>query len=139
MKEKGDEHKDWYAYAEDDLKFARVGLREGFYAQVCFHAQQTAEKVLKGFLLFRGKAYPKTHSLTDLVTLIDEDWLTKHIKSLQLLDEFYVPIRYPDAAAGMKPGGPPNERDAREALSWAEEIFQEVLKNSSDPKSVIDP
>ena len=26
----------WLSQAEDDLRFARLGLREGYYAQVCF-------------------------------------------------------------------------------------------------------
>ena len=34
----------WWRQAENDLAFARVALRERFYAQACFVAQQTAEK-----------------------------------------------------------------------------------------------
>lgn len=130
MKKQRSEYEDWYAYAEDDLKFAQLGLREGFYTQACFHAQQSAEKALKGYLHFRGKRHPKTHSLTDLYNLINEAWLTQHEMELKILDEFYVPIRYPDAAAGMKAGGAPGEKDAREAVGWAEEIFQDTLKAS---------
>ena len=38
----------WLKQAENDLDFARVGLREGFFAQVCFLAQQSAESTGAG-------------------------------------------------------------------------------------------
>ncbi len=39
---------DWLARAEGDLALARVPLPEGaFYEDLCFHAQQAAEKALK--------------------------------------------------------------------------------------------
>ena len=43
----------WLKQAENDLDFARLGLREGFHAQVCFLTQQSAEKAVKaiGYLL----------------------------------------------------------------------------------------
>lgn len=75
--------------------------------------------------------YPKSHSLMDLAGLIGEKWLNTHIKPLQVLDEFYVPTRYPDAAAGTKPGGPPNEKDAEDAVALAGEILQAIFKRSA--------
>uniref|UniRef100_A0A831XLR9 HEPN domain-containing protein n=1 Tax=Geobacter metallireducens TaxID=28232 RepID=A0A831XLR9_GEOME len=37
------------AKADDDFRFAEANLREGseFFAQICFHFQQAAEKFLK--------------------------------------------------------------------------------------------
>ena len=37
----------WLRQAEHDLAFGRLAVREGFYAQACFVAQQTAEKAAK--------------------------------------------------------------------------------------------
>jgi len=37
----------WLSQARNDLDFGRLALREGFFAQACFVAQQTAEKALK--------------------------------------------------------------------------------------------
>ncbi|MDE2985014.1 MAG: HEPN domain-containing protein [Gemmatimonadota bacterium] len=34
----------WLKQAANDLDFARLGLREGFHAQVCFFAQLSADK-----------------------------------------------------------------------------------------------
>jgi HEPN domain-containing protein len=35
----------------------------------CFHAQQVAEKYLKGFLAFHDRPFPYTHNLADLTEL----------------------------------------------------------------------
>ena len=44
----------WLKQAENDLEFARLGLREGFFAQVCFLAQQSAEKAVKAIGYLHG-------------------------------------------------------------------------------------
>lgn len=40
---------EWLELADADLRFAETNLRGGseFYAQLCFHFQQAAEKYLK--------------------------------------------------------------------------------------------
>ncbi|MBI4125808.1 MAG: HEPN domain-containing protein [Deltaproteobacteria bacterium] len=119
-------HDEWLAKAEDDLQFARVGLKEGFYSQVCTLAQQTIEKSLKGTLVARQRPYPKNHSLRELAKKLPELKLDWWMESLTIIDGYYVPLRYPDAAAGTKASGPPNEEEAKEALKTAEEIFGHV-------------
>ncbi len=120
-------HEDWFEYAEDDLKFAKVGLREGFYSQVCFLSQQVIEKTLKGLLVAKGKTYPKTHKLIDLYRLCGVNWLEPFKNKIKLIDEFYIPMRYPGGIPGGPATRPSNETDAKEALSAAEEILQLVL------------
>ena len=44
----------WLAQAENDLAFAALASREGYFAQACFNSQQAAEKALKAFLYSRG-------------------------------------------------------------------------------------
>ena len=45
----------WLFHAERDLGFGKLALEiGGFYAQVCFMAQQSAEKALKALLYLRG-------------------------------------------------------------------------------------
>lgn len=46
MKEARDEGLRWLQQAENDLEYTLLGLREGFYAQVCFQCQQICEKAL---------------------------------------------------------------------------------------------
>ena len=59
----------WFEKAEHDLLAIRnmVAGTEVPWDMVIFHAQQAAEKYLKGFLVARGEEVPKIH---DLVTLL---------------------------------------------------------------------
>ncbi len=116
-------YEEWLACAEDDLNFAKVGLREGFYTQDCYHSQQAIEKALKGSLDFKGRAYPKTHGLIEIAKSVPELPLKKWQIQLAQIEDYYVPTRYPDAAPGMKASSPPSKEDAAEALKTAEEIF----------------
>ena len=62
---------EWMKYARADLVFARLPLPTGgLYEQLCFHAQQAAEKALKALLVQLGIAVPKTHNLQGLVDLL---------------------------------------------------------------------
>jgi hypothetical protein len=63
---RGGETEGRLAYAEDDLRMARLGLEEGIYNQVCFHAQQCVEKCLKALLAKEGGLVPRTHKVDDL-------------------------------------------------------------------------
>ena len=120
-------HEEWFEKAEDDLKFAEIGLREEFFSQVCFLSQQAIEKSLKGTLVKLGRSHPKSHNLRELAQRIPELNLKPHMEQLTIIDGYYVPIRYPGAAPGMKASGPPNEEEAKQALATAKAIFDLVL------------
>jgi HEPN domain-containing protein len=78
---------EWVAKAENDLKNAAHTLKLGEVCPtdtVCFHAQQCAEKYIKARLVLEGIAFPKTHDLEELVSLLP---------------------------AGVEPGMTPEERD----------------------------
>ncbi len=57
----------WLAQAKSDLDFARLGLREGFFAQACFQCQPAAEKALKALHYFGGARFVPGHSLVELL------------------------------------------------------------------------
>ena len=59
----------WIERAEEDFHLAQVALRQRkfpAYHSVCFHAQQSAEKYLKAFLVRHKIPFRKTHDLRDL-------------------------------------------------------------------------
>ncbi len=93
----------WLQFAGEDLQMAELALQEGIYNQVCFHSQQSAEKAVKGLLLFQGKTPPRTHLLGDLLTLLVSNPFTNSLE-IQLLDRFYIPTRYPACLAGKFAG-----------------------------------
>jgi HEPN domain-containing protein len=57
---------EWLAKAKEDFEFARVNLeeRKSFYAQICFHFHQAAEKYLKAFIVTHELEFRKIHELT---------------------------------------------------------------------------
>ena len=71
------------------------------YDSACYHAQQSAEKYLKGRLAEAGLPFRKTHDLEELLNLIlpiETAW-TYLQAELRYLNGFAVDIRYPGADA----------------------------------------
>lgn len=70
--ERTDKAREWVAFAEDDLEFARAGLEMGRRAKprlIAYLAQQSAEKYLKAFLIFHDVDFPFTHHIGRLLDL----------------------------------------------------------------------
>jgi HEPN domain-containing protein len=90
---------EWLAKAKEDFEFARVNLEEkkSFYAQICFHFQQAAEKYLKAYIVARELEFRKVHELTLLRKIcMGEDPSFEQIKhACEFLNTFYVDTRYP--------------------------------------------
>ncbi len=120
----------WFRFAEEDLKSAKILLKEEIYNKVCFHSQQCAENSLKAFLVSRRKKPPKTHSLIELLRLVAANHRGfQHFEApCRRLDQFYLPTRYADALVGTLPEGLPMEKHAREAIEAAESLLLAVRK-----------
>lgn len=112
----------WVGQAADDLRFARVGLEEGFYAQACFLSQQAGEKALKGLRYLRGERRVLGHSLVALVdSLADDLGDTTALRSLAIeLDLHYVPARYPNGLPELAPFQAYGREQARRAIETAQ-------------------
>jgi HEPN domain-containing protein len=121
-------HEPWLARAEEDLSVSQLCFREKYFSQSCFLSQQVIEKSLKAFLLAKGRSYPRQHKVVKLAVLCKE--LSSDLQSLKnelkLIDEFYIPTRYPDAVPGGLPGGLPSSEDAHLALQTATAILELV-------------
>ncbi|MDA8334645.1 MAG: HEPN domain-containing protein [Peptococcaceae bacterium] len=130
---------DWIKVAHDDLRMTELAIGEDIFGMACFHAQQAAEKTLKGFLIVNNVNYPQKHDLIRLNRLcrqIDSNFV--ELKSqVTLLNQFYMPSRYPDAAVGMTPEGMPTKETARKALDFAREVVEfcsEKIKQVEEAK-----
>jgi len=114
----------WLNYALDDLKSAKVLLNENIPNMVCFHCQQTVEKLLKAYIAAFSEEIPRTHNLIRLKAIC-EDLSSKKFdiddEQVIFLNDIYIDSRYP-ADFGLLPSGKPNEEDARKALTIATEI-----------------
>jgi HEPN domain-containing protein len=91
----------WVEKANQDFKTVEILLQsnEGPPGIICFHCQQTAEKLLKAFLVGKSIEFPRSH---DLLLLI-ERYILPVDKSFQNvipaateLTGFATSTRYPD-------------------------------------------
>lgn len=93
--------KRWFVKTGNDIKNIENNLKSGDPPTdtICFHAQQAAEKYLKGALVYFEQDISKTHDLvkllTDIATFIPE--LSTFEEELEKISEFAVEARYPDA------------------------------------------
>ena len=64
----------WVLKARRDLLSAKKLARgkEPFLDTAIYHCQQTAEKIIKGWLVYRDISFEKTHDLRLLVTMASE-------------------------------------------------------------------
>lgn len=91
--------KEWLNKAEEDFNFAKVNLEEGnnFYAQICFHFQQSAEKYLKAFIVAYDLEFEKMHNLINLLKICSkkEPSLLSLMDKCEALNTAYIDTRYP--------------------------------------------
>lgn len=122
----------WLAQAQDDLAFARLGLREGFYAQACFLSQQAGEKALKALRYLRGDRRVLGHSLVALVDSLADQIDVPHLRPLAAdLDLHYVPARYPNGLPDLAPFQAYTREQAERAVASAGELLNAALARVS--------
>lgn len=122
MKDSNREADRWYRQAENDLAYARHGLRGGFFAQVCFQCHQVGEKAIKAVhFAVLGKRIVLGHSLVKLGRQIGiEPGLAER---LSILDQYYIPTRYPNGLPDGAPYEVYTRGQAEEAVQTAEAVL----------------
>lgn len=120
--------KAWFKKAENDLITAEhtMKISNPPTDTICFHAQQCAEKYLKGFLTFHEIDFPKTHSLEDLVLLGKQavTSIESELKEVEILSSYGVEARYPGEIYYDIP-----VEDAKEAIEIAKKVKGCILKH----------
>src|SRR5438309_8921513 len=97
MHDRRDHARGLFRKAESDLYTAQQALdSDGPYDTACFHAQQVAEKYLKGLLAFMEQPIPRTHNLEELQQLCMTLVPTLHLADIDLaeLTPYAVQLRY---------------------------------------------
>ena len=120
---------EWLRRARSNLKIAERGrrLKDVLLEDLCFNAQQAAEKALKAICIARGIDFPKTHSLVRLMDLLEADGLNlpAEIQAADILTQYAVQARYPAWDEAVLPD------EYREVLKlaarvvfWAEKVLE---------------
>ena len=121
----------WVAKARHDLLCIRNNLAADDvpWDTVCFHAQQTAEKMLKAFLVFHGVQPRKTHDLFALLgeCMALEATVVELRDCCRTLNPFSVDVRYPPIFAD------PDEAEARAATAAARQVYDTILDSLPEP------
>jgi len=116
---------EWLRKAQDDMAVAEhLVLDEAIFPNaVTFHCQQAAEKFIKAFLAWSEVDFPKTHDLTDLLSLVvlANEQLAADIRAATALTPYGVELRYP----GDRPDASPAE--AREAVRLARKVRDAIV------------
>jgi HEPN domain-containing protein len=93
-----------------------------YLEDLCFDAQQAAEKALKALCIERSLEFPYVHDLTRLVTLLQEEGqpVPDEVKEAGRLTRYAVFTRYPGV------GDPVTEDDHERAVAIAERVVEWV-------------
>jgi HEPN domain-containing protein len=111
---------EWLRHARSNLARCRShrSLPEILFEDLCFDAQQAAEKAVKAVLVLKGRRFAKTHDLAELLALVEDAGVTVPAAVLEAkrLTPYAVAGRYPGVSEDASEG------DHREALAIAEAV-----------------
>lgn len=127
-----DDPREWVNRAQSNLLRARTRIPGVFLEDLCFDAQQAAEKAIKAVLIARGIAFPYIHDLAELLTRLElaGEVLPASVKSAAGLTRFAVMTRYPGVIEPVT--AEEHEQavaSAHAVLTWAE---AHILGTDSD-------
>jgi len=110
---------DWLVRANGDLALAKVPLPEGaFYEDLCFHAQQAAEKAIKAVYVECGLVFRYIHDLDELLTGLERKGvpIPQEVNDVGILTTYAWEARYPGVSE------PVTEDEYREAVKVAQKV-----------------
>ena len=126
MNEAANNAQDWFTKADRDLRAAEIMLKsdDPLPDMACYHAQQCAEKYLKGYLVTRKVPFKFVHELAYLVRLCmdaDKDFESLLTPASELQD-YATDVRYPPESEGF-----PTSEDGWAAVERAKTIRRFIL------------
>lgn len=117
--------KDWFEQALNDVEHAKESQASGRHEWACFASQQSAEKAVKALHLHLGQD-AWGHVVAQLLRDLPIDVPALLIEAGRVLDNFYIPTRYPNS----HPQGAPFEHygplQSQEALRRAQDVIEFV-------------
>ena len=123
----------WFDIAADDLEVAEGCLKNYLPPKLsiaCYHAQQAAEKSLKGFLTYCNIEPPYTHNLTELCKMCMEydPSFGEILELCDYINPYTVITRYPKEKEIT-------ESMAKAAINQAQKAYSYCLEKIPELKS----
>ena len=117
-----DDPREWLNRANSSFIRAREGVRfsEVYLEDLCFDAQQAAEKAIKAVFLHSSLEFPFVHDLANLLTLLEREGIgfPSQAKEAVRLTRFAVQTRYPNTTE------PVTQEDYERAVKTAEAVLE---------------
>ncbi len=124
-------HDAWLKIAQEDLQAAKALLKIELFSTVTYHTQQSAEKALKAYLVWKKQPIIKTHDLIQLIELCMkfDRGFEKIFMAANTLNPYSTKFRYPSEQ------DIPDVDDAKAAIKLAKTILMFVTKKISLPQA----
>jgi HEPN domain-containing protein len=112
--------REWPNRARSNLQRARRRIKGVYLEDLCFDAQQCAEKAVKAVFVYRGLPFPYVHDLAHLLGLLEGSGIKvpKYVKAATSLTGFAVESRYPGLS------GPVTAREHQRAVKIAQTVLR---------------
>ncbi len=124
-----DDPREWISRAKSNLAMSRNADPDVDLEDLCFEAQQAAEKGIKAVFIKRGEHFPYSHDLERLLRLLEVNGLKipKYIHESRELTPYALVTRYPGLA------GPVNVRAYRRAVRLAANVLRWAERQVNRP------
>lgn len=115
-----DDPREWLNRANSNLAHARHSSAKVCLEDLCFDAQQTAEKAIKAVFVLRGERFPFIHDLEELLQRLERTGvrIPKYVWDADELTDFAIVTRYPGLADSV------TQREYRRAVRIAEAVLR---------------
>ena len=117
--------REWLARAKSSLRLAEMDVDGVLYEDLCYQAQQAAEKAIKAVFISHNIPYPYIHSINALLTILENGGVVipERVWNTSTLSIYATDTRYPGFEPVTKDEYIEAINFAGEAVSWSEETI----------------
>jgi HEPN domain-containing protein len=124
---------EWIKRAISSLELAQAkNIPHIYYEDLCFQLQQSAEKALKGLLIYYGVEPEFTHNISKLITNLEEHIeIPNNVRKSIDLTNYAIQTRYPGEYTDITRKEYEESLEiAKECLDWVESKIGENIKEN---------
>ena len=120
-----DDPREWLRRARSNLALARAQVPDAYWEDLCFEAQQAAEKAIKAVLISRAIEFPYVHDIDILLRVLTDAGqdIPESVREAEGLTVYAVATRYPGVLQ------PVNEQNYQTAVAAAQAVVQWAEQN----------
>ncbi len=121
---------EWLNRARSNLALARAEESGDFLEDLCYEAQQVAEKAVKAVFVHRGVTFPYIHDLDRLLDLLQKNAVKvpRYVQESKELTRFALVTRYPGFS------GPVTKPQYRRAVRIAAGVLRWAARQIEEPR-----